>query len=363
MADFFSRLSYSFGNEDWNSEYQALKIQPTDRVVCITASGDRPLNLLFQDCKEVISVDLNQIQNHLLKLKCASLQALEHDEYIKFLLGQQNRRDMNHSIEKVFSVLDPHTRLFWQKNRKMLEKGIIYQGKLEVWFKRLAKMLQLVRGKKIKKLFGIDNLEEQKAFVKTHWDTRRWRRFHEVMLNPWFSRMILKDPALYFNVDSTTNSIGSYIHQRMYQYLMNFPAKSSLVLSMLFTGEVYKEAYPPYMSPGSSSIVKERLNRLSIHTDNIIHFLENSPENSFDCYSLSDVASYITESDFKRLLRAIQRTARKGARFSIRQFMSSQKIPEALEGIFQRDPVLEKKLGLEDHCCVYQFTVGHIVSS
>lgn len=358
MADFFSRLSYSFGNEDWNSEYKALKIQPTDRVLCITASGDRALNLLYKDCAEVVSVDMNKIQNYLLKLKCASLEELSYEDYLSFLFGGPH---LEHLMDKIFLRLDDETRVFWQKNRKMLKRGIIYQGKLEIWFKRLSRLIRLFRGNKIKHLFQIENFEEQQEFVKKHWNTRAWKRFHEIMLNPWFTRFVLKDPALYFNVDSSINSIGTYIHQRMNQYLMNFPVRNSLVLSFIFKGEVYKEAYSPCMLEEESRTIRGRLDRLSIHTDNIINFLENSPDNSFDCYSLSDVASYLDEHDFRRLLNEVHRTARKGARFSIRQFMSSQRIPQALEKIFQRDYELEKRLGKEDHCCVYQFTVGHII--
>ncbi len=67
MANFFERLSYSFGNEDWLTEQRALQISPNDSVICITASGDRPLNLLTSDCKEILAIDANPIQNHLLQ--------------------------------------------------------------------------------------------------------------------------------------------------------------------------------------------------------------------------------------------------------------------------------------------------------
>ncbi|HKZ00179.1 MAG TPA: DUF3419 family protein, partial [Rhabdochlamydiaceae bacterium] len=68
MANFYSRLSYSFGNEDWITELEALRIKPGDRVVCITASGDRPLHLLLADLGELVSVDANPFQNHLFEL-------------------------------------------------------------------------------------------------------------------------------------------------------------------------------------------------------------------------------------------------------------------------------------------------------
>jgi S-adenosylmethionine-diacylglycerol 3-amino-3-carboxypropyl transferase len=61
MANFYSRLSYSFGNEDWLTEHKALQIQPTDSVLCVTASGDRPLNLLTKELKALVAVDANPL--------------------------------------------------------------------------------------------------------------------------------------------------------------------------------------------------------------------------------------------------------------------------------------------------------------
>ncbi len=38
---FFKQLCYTFGNEDWITEKDALRINPSDRVLCITAVIDR----------------------------------------------------------------------------------------------------------------------------------------------------------------------------------------------------------------------------------------------------------------------------------------------------------------------------------
>ena len=65
VKDFMTTLNYASCNEDWRSEWDALEIKPNDRVLCITGSGDRPLNLLLQNPKDVIAMDLNPIQNNL----------------------------------------------------------------------------------------------------------------------------------------------------------------------------------------------------------------------------------------------------------------------------------------------------------
>src|SRR4029078_5372714 len=83
--DFYNRLNYSLGNEDWHVEAQALRIVPKDRVVCVTASGDRPMHLLMTECAEIISIDMNRIQTYLLELKIAAITHLDFEKYLAFL--------------------------------------------------------------------------------------------------------------------------------------------------------------------------------------------------------------------------------------------------------------------------------------
>ena len=73
MSRFYERLNYSFGNEDPFTELKALRIKPSDTVVCVTASGDRPLNLMSCPLEKIYCVDLNPIQNHLLSLKLQTI--------------------------------------------------------------------------------------------------------------------------------------------------------------------------------------------------------------------------------------------------------------------------------------------------
>lgn len=359
MKNFFSRLSYSFGNEDWNTEYQALKIRPKDRVVCITASGDRPLNLLLQDCEQVVSVDANRVQNYLLKLKGAALKELSHEEYVDFLFAKKGGIP-SRTLERVFRWLDPEARIYWARRQGVIQKGVVYQGVTEVWCRRIYHLTRLFRGKKMERLFSIHDLEEQKEFVQKEWDTWGWRKVFEWTLNPFFTKWMLKDPGMYFNVDDSIRHAGLYIYERMHQYLQTGLAKRSLMLSLILQGRVHEDAYPPYLIKNTSQIIKERLDRLHIQTKDVISYLESAEDEQFDCFSLSDVASYISSKDFERLLRVVLRTAKPGARFSIREFMSSQQIPKDLTQHFHRDKSLEKQLEKEDHCFVYKFMVGEI---
>ncbi len=356
MKQFFSRLSYSFGNEDWKSERAALKIAPTDRVICITASGDRPLHALLDPCQEVVAIDLNPIQNHLLILKMTALKHLEYQDYLEFL-GINPAKDRKVVFNQLSAYLPAATSTFWQQRIKMIENGILYQGTIETLLKITAPILKILRPKKISKLFSFESLADQRQFIRNEWSSYFWNKAFELIFNPIFTKYMIKDPGLYENLPSTAHP-GKYINDRIYSSLNRHLAKENLLMSQVCFGKVIESALPPYLTYNGSQTIRLNLDRITIQNFDIINYLEHAPDNSFDCYSLSDVISYLTPPDFQRLLNAIYRTARPGARFCMRQFISNYSIPDKWQDKFCRSPKLEKHLEENDRSMFYRFTVG-----
>ncbi|MBI2812265.1 MAG: DUF3419 family protein [Candidatus Melainabacteria bacterium] len=359
MEPFFSRLSYSFGNEDWRTEQEALKIKPEDRIVCITGSGDRPLHLLLSGGKEVVSVDANPFQSQLLQLKASAIGALDHDQYLRFL-GAKKEKDRLSLYQQLLPRLSPETTQFWNKHIKMIEKGVIYQGRVEKLCQLLAFLVGWMRKKKMKKLFSFDDIEKQRQFIREEWDNGVWKGAFAIALHPWMTRLFVKDPGLYSYLGEKVHP-ATYVREKINEGLGRHLAKEALMANLVFKGKVPENALPPYLQPKGSEKIRENLSRLKIQTQNVLSYLEEAPDASFDVFSLSDVASYLSQEDFIRLSKAILRTARPGARFCLRQFMSDYQIPKELSSHFVRETQLEKKLDMEDNCFVYRFTVGKIV--
>lgn len=359
MPNYFSRLSYSFGNEDCKSEQQALRINPDDRVLCVTASGDRPLNLLLSDCREIDCIDANKVQNYLLSLKKSALKNLPYDKYISFLGGSQDLHRIE-TLHKLVDDMDHEARHFWLQNKKPVSDGILYQGALESLIRKVSYFFRLTRRTKLKRLFEMDDIEEQKVFVKNEWDNYLWGKMFHIALNPKISRLFLEDPGLYAYPDRSV-SIGKNLYRKMNNSLMRYLAKENFFISLFLRGFVGEEAYPPYLSRTGTEIIKKRLDRISsIETSDLIHYMEAAPESSYDVFSLSDVASYVSEEKFHKMVRAMVRAAKPGARFCIRQFLSNHKIPHDVTPYLHRDPLLENKLQEEDVCFTYSFMVGNI---
>jgi len=358
MGNFYSRLSYSFGNEDWRTEQKALKIRPNNRVLCITASGDRPLNLLSTELGEIISIDSNPMQNALFDLKRAAIKRLEYPQYLSFLGvdPHPNRLKTYSLLEK---DLSPESIALWLRHRKKISHGVIYEGAVEKWLTRTSKLLRPFRGKKIDKLFSFNDLEAQRAFLKTSWHTYFWKKTFQLSLHPWITRFFIKDPGLYAYVEDDIH-IGLHLYDKLHEAFDRFLAKDSVLLSLIFKGRVDKKHLPPYLNEKGFEEIKKRIDQVKFETIDIASYLEKAPDESFDCFSCSDIASYISKSNFDRVMRGILRTAKPGARFCIRQFLSNQQIPQSLAPNFERDRALEKELEKEDRCFVYHFMCGTI---
>ena len=359
MSSFFSRLSYSIGNEDWSTEEEGLKIEPSNRVLCITASGDRPLHILQHPCQEVVAVDANPVQNYLLDLKVAAMKKLDNPNYLAFM-GISACSKRLHTL----NLLNPHlsslSAHYWRKHAKMVNKGILYQGDMENWVRRLTYLLRKWRKHEIQTLFSCQNLEQQKEFLEKGWNHKFWKRLFKIVLTPWLSRYLyIKDPGLYAHFDSSV-SPGEVLYDRFMRFLHDHLAKENLLLSMVLLGEIHHEALPPYLTTQGIDLIRPRLDRLNVVTQDVISYLRSAPENHFDRFSMSDVASYLSYDSFVSLLNVIVHSAKPGARFCLRQFLSNHKIPNHLKHHFCQEPELERKLERKDRACVYHFNVGVI---
>lgn len=356
--DFYKHLNYSLGNEDWHVEEQALRIHSGDRVICVTASGDRPLHLLMTDCSEIHSVDMNPVQTYLLDLKFSALKQLDFEKYSAFLGSIKTPHRLT-IFNEIKPYLTKESACFWEANKKMIKRGILYQGKVERLTHMAALIFSLFCNKKITKLFSFLEIEKQREYVYEHWDTHSLKKVFQILLNPRIAKFFINDPGLNTYVDESILP-GHYIYDRMIQYLSNHLANKSLLLQLVLIGKVQEEVHFPYLSYAGYCKIRKNPNRLTFYTDDIIKFLHRHKGEGFDAYSLSDIASYMPQSAFEQLLNGIYHSANPNARFCLREFMSRRYIPAPLNSAFLRDRYLEKKLESEETNFIYRFFAGEI---
>jgi S-adenosylmethionine-diacylglycerol 3-amino-3-carboxypropyl transferase len=359
VAAFSETLNYTACNEDWASELKALQLGPDDSVLCVTASGDRPLHLLLGDPGRVVSVDSNPLQTQLYRLKAAAIDQLDYDAYAAFL-GLRPASDRLAVFAKLLDRSPFLAGVPFAIDPALIEDGILYQGRWERWYRTLARVASLLRRDKITRLFAFDDLDAQRRFVAEDWDTRAWHSTVAFLAHPFFSRHLFGDPGLFTNIDPAARPVGDYFYNRMRRVLCSGLADENFMLSLLFRSHFTERCLPAYLDRAFYPVLQHRINRIEPVTSDIISYLETVEDNTFSAFSTSDLVSHLPEEAFELLLKQIVRTARPGARFCIRQMLSSYQLATSVQPFMRRQPHLEREIEAGDRSFVYRFMVGTV---
>jgi S-adenosylmethionine-diacylglycerol 3-amino-3-carboxypropyl transferase len=361
MAGFFSTLNYASVNEDWRTEAEALRLRGGERVLCVSGSGARPLDLLSQAPVRVLAVDRNPAQSHLLQLKRAAIEALPYDEYAAFLgLLPARGASRRGTLRRLRPLLPPAARLFWDGRQRMVARGILYQGRWERFHGRLARLTRALHGPRVRALLAFDDLGAQRAWVERRWDDASWRWMFALACSAPVVRALFGDPAY---CARTALPAGRLVHARMGALLERVLARDSFMVGLVLTGTLQPGDLPPHLTEAGQRAIRARLGGLDVETAEVASLLESLPEASLDRFSLSDVASFLDREGFARLLAAVARAAAPGARVVARQFLTRHAVPEALLERLVRDPVLEARLGAEDRSFAYDFLVAQVAGA
>jgi S-adenosylmethionine-diacylglycerol 3-amino-3-carboxypropyl transferase len=354
------RISYSSCNEDSHSELEALQLAPDKRVLCVTAGGGRVLNLLYHQPREILAVDVNPTQNHLLELKIAAMRALAYQPYLAFL-GVRQADDRLAVYQGFRPSLPSAARDYFDTHPKLVQRGVLFQGSLERFLVHVARIAHVVRPFWVKRLFSCEDVGEQRRFIEG-WNTRVWRLVVETLCRRSFLELFSRDPGFWRFVPPEV-PLHSRIFDLIHRYLCNHVARDSHLLQLVFFARyVYEPAMPIYLQPLPYERIRQALatTRITTVTAPITLALAAAGDRSFDAYSIADVSSYLSEPDFGALMDQIMRTARPAARLCSRGIFVHRPLPGEHAARIRRDHALEQRLSLDDLAMVHEFLVGSV---
>lgn len=354
---FFNTLNYSSCNEDGVAELGALDISPRDSVCCITGSGDRALHMLLGNPAQVLAFDLNPAQNFLLELKSAAIREMDYSGYAQFLGLHPSPKLRWDAYLALRLQLTPDAVRWFDARRGMIERGILYEGRWERYFRMSSFHLRCLRSKKIRQLFEFDDLEKQRQFLHDDWNTWDWRLLLRMTFNPLAFRFVLGDPGFYTYADDQRPP-WKYIYDRMTSFLDHHLARSSFMMALVFYGVFFDPLhYPPYLREENFSCIKTRLQRISIRTASLFDMLADPNNQRCNKYSLSDVSSFLAPADYQRLFEFF--AAKPGIRFCMRDFLTRRTAPpKEITGSIRFLTELQDRLSLEDTSLGYTFIIG-----
>jgi S-adenosylmethionine-diacylglycerol 3-amino-3-carboxypropyl transferase len=358
---FSCRINYSADNEDSSCEIEALKNGKGSRLISITAGGGRVLNLLINQPKEVWAVDVNPCQCYLLELKLAALRSFNYQDYSSFMgiEPSDNRLEAYHAIR---SQLTPDAAAYFDQNRDFIETGVLFQGNLERFFGLTSKVLRFPIFNNFRRLFEFDDLEEQREYLNKKWESVVWQGLKNLFCRKTFLNFVADDPGFMKYLPKEL-PVHDAIFGCVYRYLWNNLAIENPLFSLIiFHRYINEPSVPQYLHRESFDKIKQALEAAEIKIINgmISDVLKNAPENTFNGYSISDIASYMSKPTFHSLLDDIIRTSKPGAKLCARHCLIPLDLPEHYGRSIRRNPELEAKFAKHDHAMVHDFLVGDV---
>jgi len=357
VKNFIDKINYSSANEDGAAEARALEISKTDRILCITGSGARPLDLLTERPASMISLDVNPCQTFLLELKMQAMAEFDYERYVAFL-GLVPADDRPTAYRAIRGGLTKEARSFWDGNPGMIRKGVLYQGGWEKYFRGLALAVGLTRNDLRDKLFSSPTVDRQARLWNEVWESRTWRAFLRAVTGRTVWRTTFGDPGFYEHVPAAFPATR-YIEDKLRLSSKNILFSQSPYANLLFFGR-YLKALPPHLRKENFEVIKNNLNRIQPITQSLGDYLKTCGTSSFDKFSLSDFSSYTDEREYARIWNGVLRAAAPGARICERQYLVKRALPYFAPGTISRDTGLEADLEMTDGSIFFSFIIARV---
>jgi S-adenosylmethionine-diacylglycerol 3-amino-3-carboxypropyl transferase len=353
-------ILFSACNEDTRSELTAFGSLEGKNVFCVTAGGGRVLSLLLDRPRAITAVDLNPAQNALLELKIAALKKLDHDGYLRFL-GVRPHADRLATYSELRRSLSPVAQSFFDSVPDAVESGILFQGKLERFFERIAVVTRLGYPFGLKKLLDSDDIETQRG-IMAKVENPIWRFATQTLCRRSVLRLFSGDPG-FFRYLPDQLPLHEVLYDRIHGHLKRHLLRDNPLIQLVFFGRyVWEPALPIYLHAETYSRVQSALSETKIElvTSTVHDALAGNAAQGFDAFSLSDISSYLDDDAHHTLFESVLGAANPDARLCSRSNIYHRPLAPEHGARLERDMDIERTLSASDHACVHEFVVGRV---
>jgi S-adenosylmethionine-diacylglycerol 3-amino-3-carboxypropyl transferase len=356
------KLLFTQNWEDPISDHKALRIQSGEVLLTITSGGCNTLGFLLRNPQSIYSVDINGSQNWQMELKMAAIRKLDSTGFLQFL-GVKDVQNRVLVYEKLRPELSAEAQIFWDAKKDIIAKGFLGQGRFEKFVKMVGALIRFLQGhKKVEQLFAEKDLSAQQKFYDNSWDTLQMR----LLFRTLFNKYILARRGLnadYFHFDDGSSSFSQSFYYRLKKALREIPIKGNYFLSVYLLGKYRnEEEMPEYLLPKNFEAIRLGLTRINLITKDAQSWLESLPDESIDCFALSNICELMSLEETERMFRQIYRTSRKGGRVIFRNLMIPREVPDSMSALIVKDEELSKELLATDRSFVYSKVAAYIVN-
>lgn len=125
----------------------------------------------------------------------------------------------------------------------------------------------------------------------------------------------------------------------------------------------YDEKYlPAYLRKENFEIIKIRLHRIRIVTDNCYNFFKQQPEDSITKFNFTNVFEWISEKEFADLLEETIRVAKDSSVITYRNLLVPREHPDTLSGSIISRKEFAQQLHEKDLSFIYDNYVVEVIN-
>jgi S-adenosylmethionine-diacylglycerol 3-amino-3-carboxypropyl transferase len=351
------RLFFAQVREDPRLELAAFRGRWDGPIAVVSSAGCTALSLVAEGAGEVVGVDLNRTQNHLVELKAAAVAELDPDEALAALGGTAfSGTGRLHYYRRLREALTPRALRYWDARPELVARGVLDAGVTEWLMRLIARAIRVFvhpRGR-VDRLLRLRTVAEQQRFYAGQWDNARWRLLFALLCNRFVLRRTY-DPAFFANVENP--SFARHFRQVVEHTLTRLPVHDNYFLHHLLTGRYPEGGVPPYLAARVPALAE----RLTLVDGGFTHYLRTRADGSLAGFSLSNICEWLTAEQIDDLFAEIVRTARPGARLVFRNFVGWTEVPSRWRDAVREDPGLGASLmRLDRSMCQRRFAVCEV---
>lgn len=344
------QVRYSLVWEDSRTLHAALAIGPDDHVLVVTSAGCNVLNALLAGPRQVTAIDLNPVQNALLRLKCHLI--VHHEpEMLRALMGFDGPAPVARAWRKVAAQLPVELRAFWAPFFAAHPAGLLPAGRLEGYVTAFLPTLPPETQAKLRQLLTFESVTAQRDFFAAALDEPAFREAFVA----YFDAANLsqgRDPALF---RYAPESGGTTFYGRLRQFLATKLVRDSFFFRFFFFGPegLPETLLPPCYQRRHHARLRRLLPRLRMATGEAVAYLGTAAGRTVTKASLSNIFEYASPAEFGRVCAGLQASPGRPLRLLYWNLLQDQHHPvgpagEALPAAAQA------RLAREDGCFFFR---------
>ncbi|MDZ4832386.1 MAG: DUF3419 family protein [Candidatus Melainabacteria bacterium] len=298
----FSFVRYAQCWEDADIVVEAMKIKADDKCLSIASAGDNSLAILAKNPGKVVALDLNPAQLALLELKAAAFKHLDYQDML-VLLGYRTGKNRVELFESIEAELTAGTRDYWRKNISDIESGVASCGKFEKYFALFRKfVLPLVHSQQtVDELLQWKSKEQRAKFYTTTWNTPKWRALFKIFFSQFVMGILGRDPSFFKYAEG---GLAEILLKWTRKALVDQNPSNNPYLHWILNGE-FGSTLPNFLRRENFDAIKANINKLEWHQLSLEEYLSAHPDEQFNSFNLSDVFEYVSEANYKTMLKLI----------------------------------------------------------